>query len=263
MPTGPAPAVDLYSESAAPKLRSSCDYCGLSKIKCDRQSPQCGRCTTLKLACVYGPSKKFGKPPRKRLTSDTTSSVQKRPCVSLLASHYQSNLANQRIGESTQHSTSEAEVAPFCPENNFETSDQLGNQNHFPSDFYPSLSAEEWPQIGDLDQIGQWQQIGDWQFGAPDINLEVPQSDPLASTTSTNKITEESHSCARDSYEIFRDLICPGPSLHAPESNSSTVSAQLDQVLQFNRKAIERLTHVSSLSQSSYCHFYFPAHAPW
>lgn len=59
-----------------------------------------------------------------------------------------------------------------------------------------------------------------------------------------SKGSDESHSCARESYEIFRDLICPAPSLHAPESNSVTVSAQLDQVLQFNRNAIDRLTQV-------------------
>lgn len=57
---------------------------------------------------------------------------------------------------------------------------------------------------------------------------------------STSFESSASHSCPRGSYELFRDLICPAPFLHAPESNSDTVSAPLDQVLQFNRDAIGR-----------------------
>ncbi|KXX80391.1 Aflatoxin biosynthesis regulatory protein [Madurella mycetomatis] len=52
----------------------------------------------------------------------------------------------------------------------------------------------------------------------------------------------KSHSCARESYDIFKDLICPAPDLHAPDANSVTVTAPLDQVLQFNKKAIDRLS---------------------
>lgn len=257
MPAGSAPVGVLSLESAALKLRSSCDCCGISKVKCDRQSPQCGRCTTLKLPCVYGPSKKFGKPPRKRLASEMNSRVQKRPCVLQPIPHTQADIASLRLTEPTQHNTSGAKFPTFCPESNPESSNTLGNQNHFTSDFYPSLPFEEWPQMDDLNQIGQWQQSGDWQFGAPEFNLEVPSSIlPL----DTSKSTEESHSCARDSYEIFRDLICPSPTLHAPESNSSTVSAQLDQVLQFNRKAIERLTHVSIVFPEWNSSFLSPYH---
>ena len=50
-----------------PKLRSSCDRCGAAKLKCDRGQPQCGRCISLGLVCVYGVSRKMGKPPRERL----------------------------------------------------------------------------------------------------------------------------------------------------------------------------------------------------
>jgi hypothetical protein len=50
---------------ATPKLRSSCDACGDAKTKCDRNRPQCGRCIALNLSCVYGPSRQFGKRPRR------------------------------------------------------------------------------------------------------------------------------------------------------------------------------------------------------
>ncbi|GES63899.1 hypothetical protein ATEIFO6365_0007058600 [Aspergillus terreus] len=48
----------------APKLRASCDECGAAKLKCDRGHPSCGRCISLGLKCVYGVSRKAGKPRR-------------------------------------------------------------------------------------------------------------------------------------------------------------------------------------------------------
>ncbi|KAI8716719.1 hypothetical protein NCS52_00966200 [Fusarium sp. LHS14.1] len=52
-----------------PKFRSSCDACGQAKIKCDRVRPACSRCIAQGLDCVYGVSRKAGKPPRRRLAS--------------------------------------------------------------------------------------------------------------------------------------------------------------------------------------------------
>ncbi|RHZ57678.1 uncharacterized protein CDV56_105641 [Aspergillus thermomutatus] len=38
------------------KLRSSCDYCTDSKVRCDKQHPSCGRCTKLGHRCQYSVS---------------------------------------------------------------------------------------------------------------------------------------------------------------------------------------------------------------
>ncbi|KAK4235624.1 hypothetical protein C8A03DRAFT_36521 [Achaetomium macrosporum] len=51
-----------------PKLRSSCDPCGAAKLRCDRGQPTCGRCLSLGFVCVYGVSRKKGKPRRVKLT---------------------------------------------------------------------------------------------------------------------------------------------------------------------------------------------------
>ncbi|KAF2444915.1 hypothetical protein P171DRAFT_286133 [Karstenula rhodostoma CBS 690.94] len=51
----------------ARRLRLSCDACGAAKTKCDRIQPRCGRCSSMSLACVYGPSKQLGKRPRRKL----------------------------------------------------------------------------------------------------------------------------------------------------------------------------------------------------
>lgn len=47
-----------------PKLRASCDRCGASKLKCDRGQPECERCISHGIPCVYGVSRKMGKPRR-------------------------------------------------------------------------------------------------------------------------------------------------------------------------------------------------------
>ena len=48
------------------KLRASCDACAASKIRCSKEHPTCARCSTNKSQCVYGVSRKHGKPGRKR-----------------------------------------------------------------------------------------------------------------------------------------------------------------------------------------------------
>jgi hypothetical protein len=48
------------------KLRASCDACAASKIRCSKEHPMCARCSANKSQCVYGVSRKHGKPGRKR-----------------------------------------------------------------------------------------------------------------------------------------------------------------------------------------------------
>ena len=47
------------------KLRQSCDSCSLAKVKCSRAHP-CARCARHGEPCVYGVSRKHGKPPAHR-----------------------------------------------------------------------------------------------------------------------------------------------------------------------------------------------------
>jgi hypothetical protein len=50
------------SEVPNEKLRSTCDSCASSKVRCNKQKPACRRCMTLKLDCLYGQSRRKGKP---------------------------------------------------------------------------------------------------------------------------------------------------------------------------------------------------------
>ncbi|KAL3477499.1 hypothetical protein BJX99DRAFT_226000 [Aspergillus californicus] len=45
------------------KLRTSCDACAASKVRCSKEQPRCARCTQHDHKCVYGRSRRKGKPP--------------------------------------------------------------------------------------------------------------------------------------------------------------------------------------------------------
>lgn len=69
----------MISNGPSAKLRLSCDECLQSKIKCDKQKPKCNRCRGLGRDCVYGVSRKVGRPPsatrakgRENLANSTT-----------------------------------------------------------------------------------------------------------------------------------------------------------------------------------------------
>lgn len=55
-----------------PKLRSSCDACGNAKVRCNKEHPQCERCASIEIPCVYSESRKFGKAPRRLRTGSTS-----------------------------------------------------------------------------------------------------------------------------------------------------------------------------------------------
>ncbi|KAF2820733.1 hypothetical protein CC86DRAFT_117380 [Ophiobolus disseminans] len=48
------------------KLRASCDACAASKVKCSKNRPTCTRCSANGMQCIYGVSRKHGKPGRTR-----------------------------------------------------------------------------------------------------------------------------------------------------------------------------------------------------
>ncbi|KAL4881100.1 hypothetical protein BJY04DRAFT_64952 [Aspergillus karnatakaensis] len=47
----------------ATKLRTSCDACTAAKTRCSKEQPQCLRCVKHGHQCVYGRSRRKGKPP--------------------------------------------------------------------------------------------------------------------------------------------------------------------------------------------------------
>lgn len=68
-PPRPTPTSAPKSTTAPerkPKLRASCDACAASKVKCSKEHPICARCSANGSQCIYGVSRKHGKPGRTR-----------------------------------------------------------------------------------------------------------------------------------------------------------------------------------------------------
>lgn len=195
------------------KLRSSCNSCGSAKVRCDRQHPQCRRCASSGLECIYELSRKFGRPPRKRTpvktiqTRDTTDSNAIMQAPQELAAV--SDAGPSALGANTTH----LDPAPGL---DFGLLD-------------PQLLEGEWPQ---LDLINS---------STTPLPTSLQHYEPLISPSPS---ISGSHSCALEPYEIFANLICPAKDMHPPKSNSDHVPIHLDQVLHCNRKAIDRMAQL-------------------
>ncbi|KAK2024885.1 hypothetical protein LX32DRAFT_79376 [Colletotrichum zoysiae] len=63
--------MDLYSTLMLnQKLKSSCDLCSASKVRCDSGKPACSRCSGLNQSCTYSPARRAGRPHRPRRESE-------------------------------------------------------------------------------------------------------------------------------------------------------------------------------------------------
>ncbi|CAI7642048.1 unnamed protein product [Penicillium viridicatum] len=51
----------LTATSKPTKLKASCDFCALTKVKCDKTRPQCLRCTKSGVMCHYSETRRIGK----------------------------------------------------------------------------------------------------------------------------------------------------------------------------------------------------------
>ncbi|PMD36710.1 hypothetical protein L207DRAFT_568919 [Hyaloscypha variabilis F] len=117
---------------------------------------------------------------------------------------------------------------------NINASSSMHGPNQHGSNFFNPFTIDEWPQF-DI-----WGTGPEFPPTSNDTRLSASGLEPL-NNHSASFDSPEVHSCPRGSYELFRDLICPSPFLHAPEANVDTVSARLDEVLHFNSQAIDRL----------------------
>ncbi|KAI1470001.1 uncharacterized protein F4812DRAFT_421167 [Daldinia caldariorum] len=224
--------------TTTPKLRSSCDSCGSAKVRCDRSRPKCRRCVTLGIDCVYGISRKLGRVPRRGLSTNIKfrASIGTSGQTQTLQSDDNLGGSESTVFEEPRRVHSEAEESfsgPGCetslPGSNIDApSSNTYGHNQFGLDIFNPLAMDQWPQFDVLD------------FGIR--TASSPKDSTAEAGIRKASDTRASHSCARESYEIFADSICPAPDLHAPDTNSDTVTARLDQVLHFNRKAIDRLS---------------------
>ncbi|KAI0517277.1 hypothetical protein F5B22DRAFT_115823 [Xylaria bambusicola] len=222
-PRSQAPASHL-------KLRSSCDACGQAKVrdqrpllncvtsglrartktKCDRRRPACSRCVSQGIKCVYGVSRKSGKPPRRRPPVTSPSESEKRATnVDLMFG----------LAEGT---------LPITPD--FSATD-IGFQAQFPFGSLGDLSVLT-PNLSDQDTTGLTWQCDSRATPKPAENSSTPNA--------VTGATAQRHSCAQELKDIMRVLYCSNP--FTPVSDGVLArTLDLGSILTRSRDVVRRL----------------------
>ena len=261
-----------------PKLRSSCDRCGVAKLKCDRGRPQCGRCAPLGLECVYGVSRKMGKPAREKLRLPEIPVIPRRPeeytgsistdgpddnSCNRSATGSVSDVVIKNSGPSQSvNSVPSAWGAGDSDNNIFMTSvdasdllqsDLSGSSvSNFTSlDFYCDILGTNL-QTGPLSTFGSPKFEG-YPSSAAETTASQPQIDENVFFDSASMLSASSgfHDCLREAYDILGSLSLlhlnkahgiPGSvSSSASTAATTTHHVPLDRVLRLNRESSERL----------------------
>jgi hypothetical protein len=97
------------------KLKDSCDMCSSSKVKCDKEKPNCGRCRKLGYPCFYSPARRIGRPHPNRRTISRPSPEARPACPK---SSTASNDSTPPTPKDLQLPVAEAQPkqTPFIPE---------------------------------------------------------------------------------------------------------------------------------------------------
>lgn len=278
-----------------PKLRSSCDRCGAAKLKCDRGQPECGRCLSLGQICVYGVSRKMGKPPRERLR------IPDMPSASRILHEHGGGMNRERPhdngsgGSAASGSVRNNIVAfsPFSSVNNLPSA--LGTVETNPDTFMTSVVPDSlqtdlfgpsaFPDFSSLEFSDEFlstnletEAIFTW--GSPEGSSNGVAQTKASQTQADEPMCFESalvlptggnsHDCSREAYDILGRLsFFGGDKTHpiarlAPGSASTTASTirhvPLDHILRLNRESIERLSRL--LTCSCAVSTYFPTQFP-
>jgi hypothetical protein len=254
---------------AQPKLRASCDSCGAAKLKCDRTRPECGRCVAHDIPCVYGVSRKVGKPPRGKPGGNggqgaaTTNHARFSNASSNSVMSYAWDLTDGTNTETTDND-----------DNNITVGDGtvVLNRDAFSLNFCEGLSGSSLTGLSALDFV-EWG-IGD-PLGAndihrflplkPDLLGNIPDGKPLTPLSdarrSPNMCTRDPE-CHREACELvgrslFDNVVqstSNGPSSYPLESgpvtarNEATDELSLDHLLLLNRKSSERVSSLLTCS---------------
>ena len=247
-----------------PKLRSSCDDCGAAKLKCDRVRPHCGRCVSLGLVCVYGVSRKMGKPPRERLRILEGSGVPRTP------GDHENRTRNDNCTNGNGIDASVLPSGPFPNINN--VSSAWGTVDGYLSSLMTSVDA---PDASHAHPLGcSLHDFPSLEFGddlLPTSALPGLDGYPTSAAQtkhSQNQVDEslnfdhammppaagKGHDCAREAYDILGSLsflrldkvrcTCQPASSPASMTAETADRLPLDQVLHFNREVSERLGHL-------------------
>lgn len=254
-------AGDSIRNARPEKLRSSCDRCGMAKVKCDKEQPECGRCISHGVPCVYGVSRKMGKPPRRlslsRSIRDTVTPIQSSSEISIggipldleLSSSTDMNSWYHMDEDDNSHtfinmlgaggSLNPELPIPLIPNLPLDYSEwAISDQSNF-NVLFPLRSSQQSPIQGE-----------DWLSGTShwhrDASVHFEQG-------SISPDDANDHDCQRKSLDILESIsvhnigkaetderILP-PTGFALKTETTVNGVPLDLVLQLNREATERL----------------------
>lgn len=244
-------------------------------MKCDRGQPECGRCIFNGIQCIYGVSRKMGKPPRHRPTLSRGTSTD-RPGSTGMG---QLDSGSGNAGDIMQ------DVEPFLNVTDMSTAWNTVDDNPAKlavsldalDGLYGILSGSSLPNLAP-------HELGDWTMTdsilaanlqpGPLSTPESPYWDSCPSTgprqhqaeksshpdgaSTSSSGTSGSHDCAREAYEILESLsfLSLSKAHSATLSSASSSSAAggsanrvpLDHVLRVNRETSERLAPLLSCS---------------
>ena len=265
-----------------PKLRASCDSCGVAKLKCSRDWPQCERCLSLGLGCVYGVSRKMGKPPREKPRVSEASNASRKPGEH--AGSIDRDIATDKSRSSGACGFVEDTIVPSAePYQSFDDVPSAWRAvDGYPNSLMTSVDAPDGLHNDLLDS--SFDDFMSLHFGenipfklaspvldcgsSPKTQTEAPQSkvdeDMCIDSTLVLPPGNKGHDCSREAHEILESLSFPRldkahfisqPSPgSAPASASTADRVPLDHILCVNREASERLGHLltCACAQSPY-----------
>ncbi|KAI1378965.1 hypothetical protein F4677DRAFT_410195 [Hypoxylon crocopeplum] len=277
-----------------PKLRFSCDGCGAAKLKCDRGQPECRRCVTLGITCVYGVSRKMGKP-RKRLQIPAALGVPPRTPGERSSSSNDGRSDDNRNSHHASNSTSDAVFSkagsrpsvndrhsvwdefPNDVVTSVEVLDAFHNDRLGPSSTnMPSLHASQWNLTKGIGDDLQAAMMGSEPF----LSMDWPEfEDSPASTAQTtashssvnDKLFPDSplmqhgdnkcHDCLPEAYDILGSLsfnkAYPTTTSAPYATTKFTNHVPLDFILHLNREASGRLGRLLGCSCANQPHLAF------
>ncbi|KAL7623784.1 hypothetical protein AAE478_005337 [Parahypoxylon ruwenzoriense] len=256
-----------------PKLRASCDACGAAKLKCDRGQPECGRCVSYGISCLYGISRKKGKPPRDRLCSGLTRTSNDQTIAADV---------DKLDSNSSSGSGMVLDRGPFSGFNDvagsWDPMDDGSNGLLIDLDTFDPLgrsmlnfNSPDFNELAVSSRSSDNLLSANPQYG-PTSNPESPNPrcySPLGlqSQMDINSNYDDApipptgirdHDCAREAYEVLGNLSFPKPGRSYSISSSGRTSGSaagsttngvpFDHVLRISREASERLCHLLACS---------------
>ncbi|KAI0201405.1 hypothetical protein F4808DRAFT_425079 [Astrocystis sublimbata] len=197
------------------KFRSSCDACTEAKVRCDKQRPQCSRCTRMDSCCRYSVSLRSGKPSCDLIKALNGGVLTMEPPRSLQTPPYDSDsltmadlMANGDAYQLFQNAIHTRQGTPSNSTSNYSASSSSDSAPSPPDPIGPLHHTE----IMDLDAAGVENNPGSVRSGS---NADTPAQNWMDHTT----MKEDMSLGAHDMYlSSMMDSASSGFSLPAQSS---------------------------------------------